>query len=132
LTATPTPNIEQRVGQFITLRDKIKAMNDAHKEKMKPYVELMETLSGVLLQHLQAMSADSVASKSGTVYRTVKNTASIADGEAFWQFLVDNNAWDLLDKKANVTAVQDFIEQHQTPPPGVNFTSVMTVGVRRK
>lgn len=121
-----------RVAQYVGLRDKIKALDDAHKEKMKPFREMLDTLGGVLLDHLKNISADSVATSSGTVYKTVKNSASIADGTAFWQYVSEHEEWDLIDKKANVSAVLDYIEQHNSPPPGVNFTSVITVGVRRK
>ena len=127
-----TTDINVRIAQYVGLRDKIKALDDAHKEKMKPFREMLETLGGVLLDHLKNQAADSVSTPSGTVYKTVKNSASIADGTAFWNFVVENNEWDLIDKKANVSAVQDFIEAHSSPPPGVNFSSVITVGVRRK
>jgi len=133
--ATPTAqatDINVRVSQYVSLRDKIKALDEAHKEKMKPYREMLDTLGGIMLQHLQNQGAESVATSSGTVYQTVKNSASIVDGASFWQFVNQNEAWDLIDKKANVSAVQDFIEAHNAPPPGVNFSSVITVGVRRK
>jgi hypothetical protein len=126
------PNINQRIDQFVLLRDKIKMLDDAHKEKMKPFREALETLGNIMLKHRESIGADSVAGKSGTVYRTVKHSASIADVNAFWEFVVANEAWDMLDKKANVTAVGDFIEENQTTPPGINFTTVMSVGVRRK
>lgn len=131
-TPTKAPDMNVRVAQYVGLRDKIKALDDAHKEKMKPFREMLETLGGVLLDHLKNISADSVATNSGTVYKTVKNSASIADGTAFWQYVSENEEWDLIDKKANVSAVLDFIEQHNSPPPGVNFSSMITVGVRRK
>jgi hypothetical protein len=135
LTTTPTAaaiDINVRINQYVGLRDKIQAMDKAHKEKMAPYKEMLDTLGGVLLTHLSNIAADSVATPSGTVYKTVKNSASIADGAAFWQYVESSGEWDLVDKKANVTAVMEFIEQHKTPPPGVNLTSIMTVGVRRK
>lgn len=135
--ATPTKStnsgdINVRVAQYVGLRDKIKALDDAHKEKMKPFREMLETLGGLMLDHLKNQSAESIATESGTVYKTVKNSASIADGQAFWDFVSQNGEWDLIDKKANVTAVMEFIEQNNTPPPGVNFNSIITVGVRRK
>jgi hypothetical protein len=135
LTTTPTAatiDINVRINQYVGLRDKIQAMDKAHKEKIAPYKEMLDTLGGVLLTHLSNIAADSVATPSGTVYKTVKNSASIADGAAFWQYVESSGEWDLVDKKANVTAVMEFIEQHKTPPPGVNLNSIMTVGVRRK
>ena len=46
-------------------------------------------------------------------------------------YVIQNNAWDLIDRKANVAAVEDFINANNTPPPGVNFTSAYVAGVRR-
>jgi hypothetical protein len=130
--AAPSTDVNVRINQYVSLRDKIKALDQAHKEKMAPFREMLDTLGGVLLDHLKNISADSVATPSGTVYKTVKNSASIADGKAFWDYVHTNEEWDLIDKKANVNAVQDFIEQHNAPPPGINFSSMITVGVRRK
>lgn len=123
---------EQRVGEFVQLRDKIKQLNDTHKETIKPYVEALAGLNALLVQHLNTVGADNVGTKAGTVYRSTKDSASIADMEAFWGFVEKNDAWELIDKRANVTAVRDFIEENKGPPPGVNFTSVSVAGVRRK
>lgn len=130
--AAPSTDVNVRIAQYVGLRDKIAALDKAHKEKMAPFREMLDTLGGVLLNHLDSIAADSVATPSGTVYKTVKNSASIADGAAFWEFVNTNGEWDLIDKKANVTAVIEFIEHHNAPPPGVNFSSIITVGVRRK
>lgn len=132
MNAPILPNFDQRVAQYVKLRDKIKELDDKHKEQMKPYREALEQLNGALLNHLNNVGADSVASPSGTVYRTEKKSASIADKTAFWTYVVTTANFDLIDYKANVTAVADHIDQNQQPPPGVNFTSRFEVGVRRK
>lgn len=124
-------DIAKRVEQFVKLRDLIKQKNDEHKKLMKPYNETLEQLNALLLAHLNGLNGNSVATDAGTVYRTEKKTASLADAEAFMEFVIANGAYDLLDRKANVTAVEDHIKEHNAPPPGVNFTSTFTVGVRR-
>ena len=131
MTTPITLDISKRVDQYVRLRDQIKKLDDEHKEKMKPYKEVLDKLNGVLLAHLNEIHGDSVRTGSGTVYRTAKKAASLADADAFMQFVIDNEAWDLLDRKANVTAVSDFIEENGGTPPGVNFSSTYIVGVRR-
>lgn len=127
----PTVDINKRVDQYVKLRDHIKQLDDEHKEKMKPFKETLEKLNAVLLDHLIKINGDSVRTEAGTVYRTAKKSASLADPDAFMRFVIGNEAWDLLDRKANVTAVADFIEENQETPPGVNFTTTYVVGVRR-
>jgi hypothetical protein len=130
MNAQPT-DINKRVTQYVALRDKIKALDEEHKEKLKPYKEALENLNAVLLQHLITINGDSVKTEGGTVYRTAKKAASLADPDAFMRFVISNEQWDLLDRKANVTAVADFIEENSETPPGVNFSTTFVVGVRR-
>lgn len=127
-------NIKGRVEQYLALRDKIKAFDDEHKEKMAPYREALEMLNEVLLNHLNQIKSDSASVNGvGTVYRTVKDSASLADASAFMDFVVENAQWDLLDRRANVTAVRDYMQANAGDlPPGVNFSRRFVAGVRRK
>jgi hypothetical protein len=98
---------------------------------MKPLRETLESLNSVLLSHLNDMGGNSIATDAGTAYRTEKKSASLADSEAFMDYVIANQAFDLLDRKANVTAVEEHIKENDAPPPGVNFSSTFVVGVRR-
>lgn len=125
------PAIDVRVEQYIRLRDKIKEIEARHKEELKKYKDTLEKLNAVILQHLTQVGGEGIRTKAGTAYITEKKSASLADGQAFMNYVIANGAWDLLDRKANVTAVADFIAEHSAPPPGVNFNSTFVVGVRR-
>lgn len=127
-----TIDISKRVAQYVQMRDKIKSLDDEHKSKMKPFRETLEKLNGLLLEHLNSIGGDSVKTESGTVYRSEKKSASLEDPDAFMTHVVENELWDLMDRKANVTAVVDYIAEHNAPPPGVNFSTRFEVGVRRK
>lgn len=136
--AVPAPaqpvDLNTRVGQFIKLRDLKTQLKDKHKAELAPIEEAMEQLEQVLLAALNAQNADSVKTASGTVYKSVKESASMADPAAFWSYVIASGNFDLIDKKANVTAVKAHIEDpanNGLPPPGVNFTSVALPRVRR-
>lgn len=124
-------NIDDLVSQYVRLRDKIKEAEDAHKAKLKNAKEHLENLNNTLLDRLNQLGGDSVKTQHGTVYRTTRRSATIADGDAFRQFVITNEAFDLVDWRANANAVDDFIKEQQAPPPGVNFSTAFTVGVRR-
>lgn len=124
-------DINKRVEQYIQLRDIIKQKEDAFREDIKPYREALEGLNALLLKYLHGINTDSASSPAGTVYRTVKKAATIQDVDAFWNYIQQSQDYDLLDKRANVVAVSDFIQQHGTAPPGVKFSAAHVVGVRR-
>lgn len=126
-----TTPIETRVDQYVKLRDLIKEKDDAHKAAMKPYREALEKLNNLMLAELNNIGGDSIKTGAGTVYKTERKSASLEDGEAFMEYIIQNEAWELIDRKANVTAVEDFAKSNGTLPPGVKFTVMQTVGVRR-
>ena len=127
----PPQNIEELVEQFVKLRDRLKEADDEHKKKTRDAREYLEKLNGKLLERLNEIGGESVKTAAGTVYRTTRRSATIADGEVFRQFIITNEAFDIVDWKANANAVDDFIKSQGCPPPGVNFSTAFTVGVRR-
>jgi hypothetical protein len=125
-------NVDNRVEQFIAVRDKLKEMDEAHEAKRKPLLAIKEELSGWLLDLLDKMGAENIKTAHGTVHTTTRSSASLADPQAFMDFVIESERYELLDRRANSTAVKDYIQDHQgNLPPGVNFSSVKTVGVRR-
>lgn len=131
-TEIPLPeNMDELVNQVVMVRDKLKEADDAHKKKTEVARVYKERLEAKLLEKLNEMGGESVKTPHGTAYRTTRRSASIADGNAFRSYVVSNNAYDIVDWKANAPAIDDFIKANGSPPPGVNFTTAYTVGVRR-
>lgn len=125
---------EMRVGQYVKLRDLLTERKEAHKKELEPIATAMAEIEDMMLAQLNTISADSLNTKAGTVYKTKKESASVADMEAFWAYVVATGAWELIDRKANVTGVREYIENKTdqgNPPPGVNFSSINKVNVRR-
>ncbi|QGM46138.1 hypothetical protein [Methylocystis heyeri] len=117
---------------YIQLRDKKKAFEDKCKESIKPVNDAMDKLESYFLNKLNQSGGESLSFPAATVYKSVKSSASVADAEVFRDYVMLSSNLDLLDIKANVTAVEDHIGKYQEPPPGVNFKQYDRVGFRRK
>jgi hypothetical protein len=123
--------VSKRVEQYIQVRDAIKKANDAHEASIKPLVELQNLLTGWMQNFMEQAGADNIKTAHGTCYSTTRYTASLADPEAFMKHVISTQSFDLLDRKANVTAVREYVEQNTHLPPGVSLSAIKTVGVRR-
>lgn len=123
--------IEARIEQYVKLRDLIKEKDDAHKAAMKPYREALEALNNIILDLLNKSGGDSIKTKSGTAFKTVKRTASLEDPERFMDFVIAKGAFELLDRKVNITAAEDFAKENGVLPPGVKVTAQAAVNIRR-
>ena len=67
----------------------------------------------------------------GTAYRSERTSVTVADKSAFMDYIESNKAFDLLDVRANKTAVEGFMAENQDVPPGVNIRREVAVNFRR-
>lgn len=129
---TTNVDVEKRVGQYIKLRDLKAEMKEKHDAELKPVNETMAMIEDELKSALNAVNATNMKTDAGTVSLSIKASASAADINAFWTWVITQGAFDMLDKKPNVTAITEYVNQNGAPPPGVNYSTYQGIGVRRK
>lgn len=123
----------QLIEEYIALRDGKKVADDTYAEFVKAnYSTRMDELETILLDQLNTLGVDSIAGKTGTVYKKLTTSVTVADAREFRRHVIGGEDWDLLDWRANKTAVNDRIDQGQELPPGINRSTFFTVGIRRK
>lgn len=132
----PTPpdavkQFEKWTGFYVKLRDKKKEIEERHKAELAELNDTMTKLSAKMMEMLDKVGAQNIKTSEGTVYASSKYSASLADPKAFMDFVIANNKFDLLDRKANANACRDYVAETGSQPPGVNLTSIRTLGVRR-
>lgn len=132
ITPAPQVDVEKRVGQYIKLRDLKAEMEEKHESELKPVIETMAMIEDELKGALNAVNVTNMKTDAGTVSLSTKASASAADINAFWTWVITQGAFDMLDKKPNVTAITEYVKQNGVAPPGVNYSTYQGIGVRRK
>jgi hypothetical protein len=123
-----TPTLDQMVAY----RQKLQArITEIEESKIGPLKNAKSEIDALILEYLDKEKLESAKTEHGTVYTYTKRTASVADGEAFMSYVMAHGAFELIERRANVTAVIDFAEEHGTLPPGVALNQRQTVGVRK-
>jgi len=129
----PSPlQLDKMIQSYIALRDRKRAIEAKHKEELAPYTKVMEEIEGKMLTHMQKSGSNSVNTDAGTAYKTTKLSATIRDGAAFRQWVVETGSYAVVDWRANANAVFEYIEDNGgVVPPGVNASTRVTVNFRR-
>jgi hypothetical protein len=132
MTTTPIADRPpaELVEIYLGLRDAKKAADEAFKKSMERTNAGMEKLEGMLLQKLEELGADSLSCPKGTVYRNTQNSATVQDKPAFRAWVEEQGNWDAVDLRANKVAIKQLLDAG-VEVPGVKYTSIHTVGVRR-
>lgn len=123
--------VDDIVAAYVRLRDLKSELKAQQAEAMKPYDEALAKLEAEALQILSDTGVESMKTSAGTVYKSVATSATVQDKSAFMDYIREHLAFDLLDVRANKTAVQDFVTENQDTPPGVVIRREMKVGFRR-
>lgn len=127
-----TFDADHYIGKLVALKDKIAALEDEHEKALEPYKKLKEKLEKRILGYLLEIKAQNISTPIGTASVLHRKSASLEDPQAFMNYVIANQAWDLIDRKPNTKAVEDFIKEHGVQPPGAKFSDSLALGLRRK
>jgi hypothetical protein len=121
------------ITSYIKLRDMKNEMMDRHKTELKPINDGLGQIADYLLDYLKRQDLQSVSTKEATAFLKRERSATVADTQAFREYVISSKSFDLADFRAKKDAVEDYINEHDGQlPPGVNFTTAIIVGVQRK
>lgn len=120
------------VAVYINLRQQKKDLAEAMKVKAEPIDRTMRGIEAECLRRMQAEGTDAVKTPEGTVYQLRRTSLSVRDRTAFFEWLKDTGDWDMADLRASKCAIQSRVDEGGELPPGLNMSSMMTVGFRAR
>jgi hypothetical protein len=122
---------DELVQVFVQLRDRRSTRKKAFENEDNDDKAKLERIEGILLERYSAAGIESARTQHGTAYKSKVGYASIADWDAFKDYVIKNDAWELLSHGANKVAVQQHIDANSTLPPGLNWREEVHIRVQR-
>jgi hypothetical protein len=124
-------NITNLVTRYIAARDMKTKLDAAHKTKLEPLIAAMDKTEAAILDFFTKHGMDSAKCEAGTAYKATRTSATVADMDAFLEFVRENDAWQFLEKRVAKTQVDEYVAATKTLPPGINYSAQAVVNVRR-
>lgn len=137
---------------YLKLRNSKKELEDQAKARIAPINDGLAQIEGHFLDQMNELSVDSLKNEAGTPYRSRKVSITVADNEAFVDFvltralaalpvseaardgikkvIVDSGQLTLIEARASKTAIETLYEETKEFPPGLNRREESTVNVR--
>lgn len=119
------------IEAYVALRDRVAAIDAEAKKKTGAIKEQMTKLEAWIIEETKRTGATSIKTPAGTAFITTAHSASVADWSAVLDWIKANDAYDMLNKAVNKTAVRGYIDANNAVPPGVNYSTRLEVNVRR-
>jgi hypothetical protein len=123
--------VEQAIGAYMKLRAKKETIEAETKAKVADIKEGMNKLEAWLKAKADEDKVTSFKTAAGTAFLTTTEFANVADWDAMLNFVKENDAYDLLEKRVSKNAVRGYMDSMKAVPPGVNFGSKVDIQIRK-
>ena len=125
-------SINDLVAVYRKLRETIAEAEEAHEAKIKGLKEQMDLVSAELLNFCNEQNLDSVKTPSGTISRRVQTRYWTTDWEKMNEFIIQNEAVHLLEKRIHNANMKQFLEDNPDALPiGLQVDNKYVIQVRK-
>lgn len=126
------PPTEKLVKAYIKMRDARSTLTAEYEAKDKEIKDQMRVVENYLLEACKRAGGNVSIPGVGVVIRGVDTRYWTSDWEAMHNFIKENNAVDLLERRIAQRAMGEFLKSNPDKmPKGMNVESKYTVTVRR-
>jgi hypothetical protein len=117
---------------YLKIRDARSELKAKYEEDDKKLEEQMDVIEAKLLEICKATDADSIKTQAGTVMRRVATRYWTNDWDSMYEFVKENDAYGLFEKRISQTNMKQFIEENPDKvPKGMLLDSQYKITVRR-
>ena len=126
-------NLEALVKAYLTIRFEREKILHEYEEQDKKLKEDMTLIEQSMLSVCNDTNADSIKTQHGTVIRKLNERFYCNDWDNFRNFVLDNEAVELLERRIHQGNFKEFMSEHQQDglPPGVNVMREFGIVVRK-
>ena len=125
----PTPTL---VKAYLKMREARSVLSTEYEANDKRLKDQMDVIEGYLLETCKRAGGNVSIPGTGTVIRSVSTRYWTSDWEAMHNFVKENNAIELLERRIAQRAMSEFLKSNPDKmPKGMNVESKYTVTVRR-
>jgi hypothetical protein len=125
-------NAEKMVEIYIKMRDKRSQLSKAFDEEDGRIKAQQDMIAEQLLELCKETGAEGLRTPAGSVFKTVKTRYWTSDHKSMKEFILENDAFELLEQRVHQTNMKNFLEEHPDKfPKGMNIDSKYSVTIRR-
>jgi hypothetical protein len=132
-TVEDETNLEELVKIYLTIRNEREKIEAEWKARNDEIVADLKALESRMLVTCNENNASSIKTGSGTVIRKLNERYTVADGDVFRKFVLQEGAVDLFESRIHQGNFKEFIAERKDDglPPGVNVMREFGIVVRK-
>lgn len=129
---TATIPLDRMAKAYRKIRSKLDELRTEYDTKEAELKAELDVISSAMKDQLLASGVTSVKTEQGTIILGKTTRYSTTDWDSFKQFVREEDALDLFERRIAQTNMAKYLEQNPDKlPPGLNSNSEYTISVRK-
>lgn len=126
-----TLTAEQVIAAYIRLRNRKERLTAEYKANCEKLNTDMAKMENWLQETMATHNLNAVNTDAGTAFKVTTEHASVSDMDALLNFIRENDAWHLLEKRVSKTGVKGYLDEDLPLPPGVDWFTKQEIRIRK-
>ena len=125
--------LDELVKVYLTIRSAREKMKAEWEVEDRALEDEMKVLEQNFMVTCNESNAKSIRTNNGTVIRKLNERYTVANGDSWRKFVMENDAVDLMEARIHQGNFKEFIKERKADglPPGVNVMREFTITVRK-
>lgn len=124
---------DKLIATYVKIRDTRAQLRAEYENADAENRGKQDKIEAEFLRRFHERGATSTKSDAGTAYLNISTSVRVADKDVYFQWILQNpeERMCFLETRASKTAVDQYRNEHDDIPPGVNYQEIQNVGFRR-
>ena len=125
--------LDELVNAYLKIRNKKDSLYQEFQKTDRELKADLAQIEQVMLSSLNEVSADSIRTSGGTIIKTLKENYVCSDWSNFKDFVLDNEAVELLQQRIHQANFKEFLASRSEDglPPGISTMREFNIVVRK-
>lgn len=124
--------VSDLVEKYIAIRARKAELKGEYDNKVAGLDDALSKIEAALLNTFNTTGIENIKTSAGTAYVATRTSCTVADRDAFLRdWVVPNGAWEFLENRVSKTAVEQYRSEHGVIPPGLNWSEMRVINVRK-
>jgi hypothetical protein len=103
--------LDEKIDELKTVKQQIKDLN----QELKEIKEREDEIARDLIREMEEVGLKRMANESATISVATENVPDVTDWDAFYEFISNNQAFELLHKRVSATAFRELSQTQEVP-----------------
>ena len=126
-----TLTVDKVIATYMKLRREKEEIDREAKEKVTTIKANMLKIEAWLKAKADTDGVTSFKTDHGTAFLTTTDFANVSDWDKVLDFIREEDAFDMLEKRVSKAAVRGYIEDKKEVPPGITYGTKLDINIRK-